>query len=172
MQCITEADQIESDAIRQLYLYWRSKCVGGRLPRRADIDPVDIPNLMPNLIIADIEHDPFRVRYRLAGTKVVQMTGYEFTGKYLDEMALPHDEGPFLECYQTASETRLPVLARIKWHLAEDTTDEYDICILPLSDDGETVNMALAMECYATVRRAYKFTGGTTSLPGSRNPDR
>lgn len=170
MQCITRADQIESAAIRQLFLYWQSKCADGRIPRRTDIDPVDIPNLVPNLMIADIEHDPFRVRYRLVGTKVVQMTGYEFTGKYLDEIALPNDEGPFQECYQTACETRLPVLQRIEWHLAEDTTEEYDICILPLSDDGDTVNMALAIECYATVERAYKFVVEPMSPPAGRKP--
>src|SRR3546814_18274569 len=72
-------------------------------PRRADIDPVEIPRLMPYVLIADIEHAPFRVRFRLVGTKVVEATGFEFTGKYLDEITLPADEGPVLESYQLAS---------------------------------------------------------------------
>lgn len=160
MQQITQADQIGSAAIRQLFNYWQSKCPPGGIPRRADIDPAEIPSLMPNLLIADIEDAPFRVRYRLVGTKVVQMTGYEFTGKYLDEIALPNDEGPFQECYQLACETKTPVLTRIKWRLTEDTTEEYDICILPLSDDGRRVNMALAIECYETVKRAYTVRAG------------
>ena len=167
MQQITDADQIENAAIRQLYNYWRSKRRGDAIPRRADIDPIEMPNLMPNLLIADIEYDPFRVKYRLVGTRVVQMTGYEFTGKYLDEIALPDDEGLFLECYQVACESKMPVTDRIKWHLAPDTTEEYDICILPLSDDGISVNIALAIECYDTVERAYTYSDGN-SMPGTK----
>jgi len=157
MHTITHADQIESSLIRRLYLYWRSKCRDGTIPRRADIDPVEIPKLVPNMLIADIEHDPFRVRYRLVGTAIVEATGFEFTGKYLDEIVLADDEGPFLECYQTACASRLPVLTRIKWHLADDTIGEYDICILPLSDDGVTVNKTVSIECYENVGRDYVF---------------
>src|SRR3546814_7377207 len=61
---------------------------------------------MPYVLIADIEHAPFRVRFRLVGTKVVEATGFEFTGKYLDEITLPDDEGPVLESYQLASESK------------------------------------------------------------------
>lgn len=160
MQKIEQADQIESRLIRQLFLYWQSKCRDGRLPRRADIDAAEIPRLMPNILIVDVEYNPFRVRYRLAGTKIVQATGFEITGKYLDEIVLPDDEGPFLESYQTACTTKTPIIARIKWHLAEEVTGEYDACFLPLSDDGETVNKVLSMECYESIEREFTFLGG------------
>jgi len=158
MHKITDADQIESALIRELYLYWHSKCRGGAIPRRADIDPVDIPKLMPNLLIADIEQHPFRVKYRLVGTKIVEATGFEFTGRYLDEIVLPDDEGPFMECYRLACDSRLPVTTRIRWRLDHETIGEYDICILPLSDDGQTVNKAVSIECYENVGRDYVFT--------------
>ncbi|GAB4371965.1 MAG: hypothetical protein Kow00114_33180 [Kiloniellaceae bacterium] len=163
MQQITDADQIESALIRQLYLYWRSKCRQGAIPRRADIDPVEIPKLVPNLLIADIEHEPFRVKYRLVGTNVVEATGFEFTGRYLDEIVLADDEGPFLECYQVACASRLPVHTRIKWHLGDDTVREYDICIMPLSDDGVTVNKTVSIECYENVGRDFVFRGRALS---------
>jgi hypothetical protein len=160
MQKITQADQIESPRIRQLFEYWQSKCRDGRLPRRADIDPTEIPQLMPNILIVDIEQDPFRVRYRLVGTQIVEATGFEFTGRYLDDIVLPDDEGPFLESYRLASASKAPVLARMKWHLDDDTVGEYDVCFLPLSDDGETVNKVLAMECYENVQRDFSFFSG------------
>lgn len=161
MQKIEQAEQIESRLIRQLFVYWQSKCgAGGRIPRRADIDPAEIPRLIPNSLIVDVEYNPFRVRYRLVGTKVVQATGFEITGKYLDEIVLADDEGPFLESYQTACMTKAPILTRIKWHLDAETTGEYDACFLPLSDDGETVNKVLSMECYESIERAFSFLGG------------
>ncbi|MGD1878350.1 MAG: PAS domain-containing protein [Kiloniellaceae bacterium] len=168
MQQVTGADQIESTLIRQLYVYWRSKCREGAIPRRADIDPAEIPRLMPNLLIADIEYHPFRIKYRLVGTKVVETTGFEFTGKYLDEIILSDYEGPFLECYQTACATKLPMMGRIKWHIDSETTGEYDICILPLSDDGKIVNKAISIECYENLERDYTFLSRNRYLPGLR----
>jgi len=171
MQKITQADQIESPRIRQLFEYWRSKCRDGRPPRRADIDPTEIPQLMPNVLIVDIEQDPFRVRYRLVGTQIVEATGFEFTGRYLDDIVLPDDEGPFLESYRLASASKAPVLARMKWHLDDDTVGEYDVCFLPLSDDGETVNKVLAMECYENVQRDFSFFGGRRFRSAQRRGD-
>src|SRR3546814_13218922 len=82
MQKITRSDQIESARIRELFAYWQDKRRGDLLPRRADIDPVEIPRLMPYVLIADIEHAPFRVRFRPAGTTVVAANGCRFTAKY------------------------------------------------------------------------------------------
>lgn len=157
MRKIARAEDIASARIRALFEYWRARCRDGRLPRRGDIDPIDIPALMPYVLIADIERDPFRVRYRLVGTRVVDATGFEFTGRYLDEISLPDDEGPVLESYQLCSESRTPVLSRMTWHLGNDTVGEYDACFLPLSEDGETVDKVLSMECYDRVERDFRF---------------
>jgi hypothetical protein len=146
--------EIESGAIRQLYDYWRGKCRDGRLPRRADIDPADLVPLLPNLLIADIE-EPFRVRYRLVGTKIVEMTGFEMTGKYLDEIAASADEPTIAECYRRAAAEKRPVCARMRWHLAEDNVAEYDCSVLPLSNDGLRVDMVLGLECYDRLEHHY-----------------
>ncbi|MEO3428802.1 PAS domain-containing protein [Pelagibius sp. CAU 1746] len=171
MKRITDEDEIESADIRALFRYWRSKCPEGGIPRRADIDPVDIPRLMPKLLIADIERNPFRVRYRLVGTRIVEMTGFEFTGRYLDEIALEDYEGPFQECYQTACETKSPIITRISWSLTPGLTAEYDVCFLPLSDDGETANMALSLECYQKVERDFTLLAGRV-YTATKCPDR
>ena len=48
-------------AWRELYSYWRGRHIEGRPPRRADIDPpIDIPKLLPNLIIFDCVGGHFR----------------------------------------------------------------------------------------------------------------
>lgn len=170
MRTIAKSDEIDSPRIRQLFDYWQSKRRDGRLPRRADIDPAEIPQLMPNLLLVDVEYDPFRVRYRLVGTQIVEATGFEFTGKYLDEIVLPDDEGPFLESYQLAAERKAAVLARIKWRLDAETTGEYDACFLPLSEDGATVDKVLSMECYETLQRDFTLLPGRP-LPGRTRRD-
>ena len=155
MQSITAAEEIESEPLRQLFVYWQSKCRNGGIPRRSDIDPGEIAALLPNIIMVDFEQRPFRVKYRLVGTRVVEMTGFEFTGRYLDEVASKDVQEDFCECYRTVSEERLPVLKRIVWRFTEDVTGAYDFCVLPLDDDGQVATKAIAAECYARLAKHY-----------------
>lgn len=84
-------DEITSARVRRFDAYWRSKWVDGRPPGRAAIDPAEIRELLPFLIIADIERNPFRVRYRLCGT-MVQQYSEELAGRYLDALTRATDE--------------------------------------------------------------------------------
>lgn len=72
--------------ICQLRDYWTS-LAGGTVPERALFDPAEIKSILPYLMICAFEFDPFRVRFRLSGTKVDEMTGMNLTGRYLDEFA-------------------------------------------------------------------------------------
>ena len=59
----------EQEAWKQLYDYWLSKHAGGRPPCRHDLDPpVDVPRLIPNIMLIDIEGET--LRYRLVGTAI------------------------------------------------------------------------------------------------------
>lgn len=78
-------DQITSIRVRQLDAYWRGKKRDAAAPLRSNIDPAEIVPLLPYLFMVDIEHAPFRVRYRLCGT-MIQRYDEELTGKYLDEL--------------------------------------------------------------------------------------
>ncbi len=158
MQILTDARSIESSIIRELFDYWRRKRSGDAIPQRTDIDPAEILPILPNLMMVDFEQQPFRVRFRLVGTKVVDVTGFEFTGMYLDQIAMPDIESSFVECYETASRTRQPVFNRIKWRFDDQVVDEYDFCVLPLDDDGEVATRALAVECYARLEKQYDLT--------------
>jgi len=64
---------------KQLHEYWLSKHVDGRVPSRADVDPIiDIPQLVKNLILIDAR-DSFI--YRLVGSEVVERHGMNMTGR-------------------------------------------------------------------------------------------
>lgn len=153
MQIITDATPIESALIRGSFAYWQSKCQNGSIPGRSDINPSEILPILPNIIMVDFERNPFRVKYRLVGTRVVEMTGYEFTGRYLDEIAGRIVEGDFLECYQVASERKLPMMTRVTWRFESGASGVYDFCVLPLDDDGRRATRALAVECYDNLER-------------------
>lgn len=51
--------------------YWEAKIVDGRLPPSRDIEPLDIPCLLPQIILFYVVRDPWNFRFRLIGTNVV-----------------------------------------------------------------------------------------------------
>jgi hypothetical protein len=167
MQVLSDPAQIESPLIRDLFVYWRSRCRGGTIPRRADINPVELRSILPNLLMVDFEREPFRVKFRLVGTRIVETTGFEFTGRYLHEIAQPDVGDAFLECYETACRSRQPVFRRITWRFDEGGSADYDFCVLPLDDDGAAATKALAAECYERVEKQYDLS---TARPRSASP--
>ncbi|MCR9222140.1 MAG: PAS domain-containing protein [Alphaproteobacteria bacterium] len=85
-----DVGEIEEPRLADLYVYWAAKrpAAGGRPPRGA-IDPVDIPKILPFLMLVEI-HGPERFFFRLVGTNVAQ--GIDPTGRYLAEGA---PDGPY-----------------------------------------------------------------------------
>lgn len=152
---IEAAGGIESRAIRQLFDYWQRSCGKGRIPSRRDIDPSEILPLLPNILMMDFEPSPFRVRFRLVGTKVVEVTGFEFTGKYLDEIASAADAAPFAECYEIACRKQVPITRRITWRFDQETTGDYDFAVFPLESDGNCATQGIAIECFARLRKQF-----------------
>ena len=73
-----------------IYDYWRSKCTGGQLPHRSDINPADIREHLPmvSLVECRTEEQGRRFKYRLAGTGFWELFEAEITGKYIDELPI------------------------------------------------------------------------------------
>lgn len=137
-------DIITSVRIRRLVAYWQASRKGKRMPARADIDPADIPELLPNIIMLDVEQ-PFRIRYRLVGTRVAEFNRFDFTGRYLDELHWD-SQGRYTRAYRRVIELGVPLFGLDAWPLAGEMTGRSEVVILPLSTDGETVDRCLSME--------------------------
>ncbi len=66
--------------------YWQEKRGNRRCPDKADIDPADIPRLIPDIVLIDAAPDGGEVRYRLAGARATEMMGREVRGRSLREL--------------------------------------------------------------------------------------
>src|ERR1044072_4742557 len=79
---------ITHPGLAQAYAYWDSKRRGRRMPARADLDPTEMPRLLPHLALLDIERSPLRFRYRLVGSHIDDVRREHgknlLTGEYLD----------------------------------------------------------------------------------------
>ena len=61
---------VESDKLKQLFNYWLGKVEATTPPRKADIDPMDIPRLLPHIWIQEHVPGTTEFRCRLAGEDV------------------------------------------------------------------------------------------------------
>jgi hypothetical protein len=141
----TAGIEITSSRLHLLRGYWGQRCGIGGMPGRRDIDPVDIPHLLPHIALVDIERVPLRFRYRLVGTRMVEVLGWDPTGQYLDseselgESAVLSVLAPIMHVVSTAEP--LASSGRIAWDNGSIVDSEW--IFLPLSDDGCQVTMVL-----------------------------
>ena len=122
---------------RDLYAYWLSKRGACGMPTRSDINPAEIPQLLPYVMI--VAKDGYQYRYRLVGSAVVQAMGYDATGTTV---------GTYIVGPEVAEEARA-IFGRVFTSVCPIfATGEYlpksgsCLCLssltLPLSDDNRT----------------------------------
>lgn len=78
-----------SPEMHEIVEYWRSLFHGEILPDRRDIDPTNIPRLLPGIILIDIFRNPYRFKFRLIGEAMVAYHGRNLAGFWMDEV-FPH----------------------------------------------------------------------------------
>jgi hypothetical protein len=134
---------IDHPGLRALYDYWEGRRAGGRLPARRDLDPLDIPDLLPNLMLIDVASEA-ELRYRLVGTALVAHMGRDTTGLLLQDGYSARVWEEILPDYLYVIRKRRPCLRR---NVAVGPREKRPACLrllLPLAGDGERVDMLLA----------------------------
>ncbi|SMF38367.1 PAS domain-containing protein [Tistlia consotensis] len=129
------------ETLLRVFDYWRARRGGRRWPRRADIDPVDIPELLPEIILLDVVGDPPRFRKRLVGSAIVQKEGSDTTGRWLDETVNPTIRDEVLRQHREATEQPEGCCYTVEFAGADGKLYSYQRLLLPLSSDGERVDM-------------------------------
>ena len=143
-------DDVQSELVRFMYDWWLRKC-GGDIPDRSALDPADLKPLLPNILLSDVEHDPFRIRYRLVGTRAQEATGFNIVGRYLDELLPTDPDEPWMHDYEIAYRTRRPVLgiSSVRTTIGELFTYEYGL--FPLRNGGTSIDQFVAVEDYGNL---------------------
>jgi len=123
--------------------YWERQRGGRAMPRRADLNPADIPRLLPNLRLTEVIDGGARFRYRLVGTAIVTAYGREHTGRFLHDV-LSGERRSFVEgLYRMVCAGKRPVYARTyyigPWELPVLTSR----VMVPLSENDADVNLVM-----------------------------
>jgi hypothetical protein len=144
----TDIAQSASPLVKRMHAWWMEHRSDGDIPDRSALLPEYLAPLLPNILLTEIEADPFRVRYRLVGTRVVANAGFDFTGGYLDELEPKPAPFPWLDHYRTVVATRAPLLGSIEDKAAAGGSFTYEFGIFPLRRGGSAVAQCIAVEDY------------------------
>ena len=135
---------LKSDALKALEAYWRSKKHGDAFPTRRDIDPWEMRAFLDHVFLIAVTQNPMRFWFRSVGGGVSDNFGEDMTGKYLDEMDLDKMQKEITDDYRRTVIEARPVYARCEYVRGEDRRRmRYERLLLPLSSDGESVDMLL-----------------------------
>lgn len=131
--------------LQRLFRHWLALSVDGRVPLRRAIDPLAFRDLMPNLQLLDVGATPDDLRYRLVGSNISAVFGFEPRGKTRREIRQTHvSPENHADFDQTSREThdiaRRGVIAYTHDHMTSYNLDylAYARLMLPISEDGIT----------------------------------
>jgi hypothetical protein len=132
--------------IQAIFRYWRSISPASGLPGRQHLNPADIKPLLPGVWLLDIQPAPFRLRYRLVGTRVVYLIGRDVTGRWLDEAHEDIASKPgYYDRYRRVVETGIPSWRRGLPVLS--VLQDFGVIenlVMPFAADGRHPDMLLA----------------------------
>ena len=145
-----EASPITDPRLREAYDYWRCKIAGPAIPRRSDIDPTEIPKLLPDVMLVDVLPQG-RYRYRLIGTENALAQGMNATGRYLDEfLPGPEYKAHVIALYDECVGSRRALYSECLFMAPGRRAPERHtkVLFMPLSEDGESVNIVFVMQVF------------------------
>ena len=140
---------IVNPKLQRLYDYWSDKRAGRRCPARADLDPIEMRDVLGDLMLVDVlDGEPPRFRIRLHGCNLFQHQGGELTGKMLDELPATERRELVTRTFIEVATAGEPV-QRDRKILLDGRWARYEAVLLPLSSDGAKVNMLLVGQIYS-----------------------
>lgn len=132
--------ELDDDRLRRLFAYWLDKRGDRQFPAKAAIDPVEFPYILGYVTLVDVEQSPRRYRFRLDGSILVELSGMDYTGRYLDELPGAEYVAFIKETYDRVVDSGEPHRYRKnglfdQQHFSEETL------ILPIGDTPPAVDM-------------------------------
>jgi hypothetical protein len=110
---------------------------------RSDIDPLEIPDLLPILNLVDVLPGLPRFRHRLVGTELIERMGRDATGKFADDGLYGTAAAEIAATLQRIVDEVRPFRRRARLDWFERSYLSIECAEMPLRDDSGRVIMIL-----------------------------
>ncbi|MFD2264865.1 PAS domain-containing protein [Lacibacterium aquatile] len=137
-----------------LLRHWRQRAeaVGRLMPSRKDMHPEELPVDLPSVLLVDVLTGSPRYRYRLVGTREVEARGFNPTGHAVETHFYGAPLATVLRLYDTVVARRAPLHMEYPIPVRRFAAAlEHANLYLPLSRDGEAVDMIMVYSDYSSV---------------------
>lgn len=130
---------MKQNSSKLIYAYWNKVRNGRTAPHRFEIQPAEIPSLLPEIFIAECA-GMLNYRIRLAGTRICEQFGRELRGVDLLELWEPEDrEGLANVLHNIVTDAAVGHI-----HFAAIADDErhadFEMILMPLIHTGASIN--------------------------------
>ena len=138
---LTDGALIKSPRLRTLFAYWKSLPRCPDWPRKSDIDPLDIRENLPHVLIArwDVQRRDFY--YLICGGVIDEIHGVSSTKKHLRDIWREDTAREVIREYRQPIEDGCPYLYQVVKHDARGRPVSFERVLLPLSTTGETIDL-------------------------------
>ena len=137
----------EPEPVRRFYRYWDARRGDRAMPARGDIDPADMKEFLPDLLLIDVEEGDGktmpRFRYRVVGTREVHLRGFDPTGLHVENGYFGPSVEDALGCYSTVYLECCPLYDPLPFITPDNRWRHEDTLFLPLSEQPKDVSQIL-----------------------------
>jgi PAS domain len=141
----TSPDIVTSARVLTFYEFWLARCRNGRLPKKADMDPVAMKTFLSGIVLTKVHRDPLDFEYRIIGDEVIARLG-NMTGKRVRGGVLINLSNAAYQNYCAVVESKVQQFLEGTAITAfrKDRPHTFSRVHCPLSDDGETVDYIIS----------------------------
>ncbi len=131
---------IDRRMVLQMLAYWREMRGDGAFPSFEDFDPRAIPEIWVNVFVLDLEGFPNDPLFRLAGDAFAAKTGSPLRNIRISQVPENTLAERSVSYYREVIARGVPISRGGEFNKSDGTKVLYRGVILPMSDDGVTIN--------------------------------
>ncbi|HEX3499296.1 MAG TPA: PAS domain-containing protein [Stellaceae bacterium] len=135
--------KLSDERLHRFFAYLEGKRGSKEFAARRDIDPLDFAYILGNVVLLDVLYEPLRFRYRLVGSVLASGAGYDLTGSFVDAHPDVEYRAYVAARYHETVIGRRPTGGTYDLFM-DSKLRQYQCLRVPLSDDGQTINMIVA----------------------------
>lgn len=133
----------QSEILTRAHLLWLTARGSAEMPARRQISAAALEPLAAQTLVFGILREPLDFRYLEIGSRMRALSNDDYTGRRLRE--IPHQRAPSLvwDHLTAAMDARAPVRGVLPYVGRDRDINRIFHIVLPLADDGETVDRLL-----------------------------
>jgi hypothetical protein len=132
-------EQLRSEPPRHVLAHWSKRAAGSRLPGYREVDPLDLRPALGYVLLLDVVEDGRDFRYRLFGSAISSVSGFDLTGKLLSEHPASAYVAEFSIAVGRAAVRRREPIYTVRRPVGAQDTSLWERLVLPLVDDEDRV---------------------------------